>query len=142
MPFLLRDIVIAFLLVGMMAFSGFSFMSGLNDYYNVDIDSEYSQLYDDIKNNTLTTSSDISTQIEEKVEGGEDLTDITTLGFIGNVAIEIIKLPFKLIKNIPNMLTPIAILLHIPTWALTGILGIISIVVSFIILGAIFKRTI
>jgi hypothetical protein len=118
----------------------FLYSSGSSPLYNVNFNSEYSDIYNDI-NNSLDSLSGVSLNASEKIEQTEGVQITQETGFVSltAAAIDALKLPYTAYKIIVTTATSVTKVFGIPGWLTGALLAIVISVLAFLILGAILR---
>lgn len=137
----LQHFIIGVLLFSVMIVGFFSFYQDEASYYGVTVDPNYTTSYNLI-NGSIANITGIATSLQDKSESGEGVTlGVTSLG-VGKSALSALSLPFDAIKIIMTLVDDFSAKIGIPAWITNVAITIMIIIVSYMVLGAIFGRKI
>ena len=138
----LATVFIAMLLFFGMVTVFYSMYGSLRDNYvehtNMNLTNATSTFYEEIekqRNETIGLQDRLTSAVEK--EGGISFTE----GFViltGGIWTAM-KIPFQALDTVSYVLTNISKIIGIPTWIITTIIAIIAVLITFMILKAVFK---
>ena len=136
----LKNLLIMVVIGSMVAVGLFSFITGLGDYYGVTMDdenTEFLQNFSNILNSSYSDAQDIQKQIAE--EGS--ISGLTGAWMVSQAVVSVIKLPFTVVIPALGMVMRLtSSTLGIPIWFTTGMLSIAILIISFLIVQALFRK--
>lgn len=119
----------------------FNFYGDLRTNYNFEIDGNTSEFYESIEDYADTVYGKTQ-EIANYTEGGEveTYTQATGLQILTKGIWQGITIIFSFFGIFTALITEISILIGIPPWLMSIILGIISISITFAVIAAVFRR--
>ena len=129
----LQSIIIS-LIIFSMAIAGMGlYIQDLSDQYNVTIEDDWADTY-----NQLDSMSNITDEVRENVEGSE-ITTATAFETMSSGGLASLKLVYHSITSVDDIFEDMIREIGLPVWVYHGFLAIFITIISFILLGAIFK---
>ncbi len=131
----MRDMVIGFTIVIVLSMAMFSFaadwIKGNSSQNTSYMEKEYLEPFENLGGNASVMGDNIGSKAQSK-EGIEDLEGrLSLIGFF-----EVAKIPFRIIKAIPNLIRIIAGALHIPPVYLMILGSLLAAVIGFMFISA------
>lgn len=114
----------------------FSFFTTLSTNYNTPTDGNLSNTFDNVES-ALVDMQDLGASFEDSTEKAEPsaLDSLTTIWTV-------IKLPFRALNIMRNLITEVSRVIGIPDWFTYSIISIIVIVLTTITIAILTRRTI
>jgi len=132
----LRHFLIAILLFSAVVTGYYIFMADIFGFYGTSVGSEFGSFYSFVNDSVVSTTSEQVTNFSENLEGSEGLAQADTPGVTTNL-FKAVLLPFKAVGTVISMITEIGKVLHLPSWFITIMGSIVTIMVAFWIWSAV-----
>lgn len=133
---LLRNLIIAIIIMSMIVISMAGILQSLNEGYGTNIDAGFNETY-----NNLETMVNLTNDISNKTQGS-DITTADAFETMSSGALGSLKLTYSAVPTLNNMIQDMLIDVGIPTYIWQGFLAILTVLISFIIISAIFRHVI
>lgn len=134
-----KAILIAVILTSLFGFGMFAFVVDFADESDVKLDENYTELMGTF-GDTVDDVSDLGDRMREQTESKGGFT-VTTAGFILlNSIYTIAKIPYDLIKIVPNAIVKIGSIVGIPTIYTGAALTILTITLTIAIISLLFRK--